>query len=234
MLQREDKNRILKRVLRGTLGVMALSVVTACSSARINFQSAPAPAEVWVAPVGSKDLKQLGSTPISVSSSELSEKAGASGPVSVEYRSLGYATQRAVITDFTNSDLTLSLELSTQADAEEQDRVNRLVDMLFEAQRLARGGRNEEALNRVKEIQKEAPYVAAAYEIEAGIYLIQKKSNESLDAYRRAAKLNPKSLEIANMRQQVEKMVTGGNTGAANPAPAASPAPAANPAAGGN
>lgn len=199
-----------------TLGVVFCLVLSACSGARINFQSAPAAAEVWVAAVGSKDLKQVGTTPISVSSSELSDKAGASGPVSVEYRSAGYATQRAVITDFSNSDLTLSLELSTQADAQEQERANRLIDMLFEAQRLARSGRSDEALSRVKEIQKEAPYVAAAYEIEAGIYLVQKKVNESLDAYRRAAKLNPKSLEIANMRQQLEKMVSAGKPGGGN------------------
>jgi len=169
-----------------------------------------------VAAVGSKDLKQVGTTPISVSSSELSEKAGASGPVSVEYRSVGYVSQRAVITDFSNSDVTLSLELATQADAQEQERANRLIDMLFEAQRLARNGRSDEALSRVKEVQKEAPYVAAAYEIEAGIYLIQKKVNESLDAYRKAAKLNPKSLEIANMRQQIEKMINPGKTGGGN------------------
>jgi len=199
-----------------TLGVWLCLGLSACSGARINFQSAPTPAEVWVAAVGSKDLKQVGTTPISVSSSELSEKAGASGPVSVEYRSVGYVSQRAVITDFSNSDVTLSLELATQADAQEQERANRLIDMLFEAQRLARNGRSDEALSRVKEVQKEAPYVAAAYEIEAGIYLIQKKVNESLDAYRKAAKLNPKSLEIANMRQQIEKMINPGKTGGGN------------------
>lgn len=198
-------SQVQKRIAVLALGLAAGSL-GACSSAKVSFQSASAPAEVWIAPVGSKDLKQLGSTPLVVSSSEIFEKTGVSGPVAIEYRSAGYATQRAVITDITNVDMSLSLDMPPEADAAEQERVNRIVDQLFEAQRLARIGRNDDALTRIKEVQKDAPYVAASYEIEGGVYLIQKKFKDSLDAYKKAAKLNPKSLEISNMKQQVEKL----------------------------
>ncbi|NDD92717.1 hypothetical protein EBZ37_11585, partial [bacterium] len=152
----------LSKSLAAILGV-ATPLLCSCSSAKINFQSAPGIAEVWVAPVGSKDLKQIGSTPLTISSTELAQKAGEKGPIAVEYRSPGFAAQRAVITDTTNVDINLSLEMQPQIDADEQQKLNRVVDRLFEVQRLARVGRTEDALRSVKEVQQEAPYVTAAY-----------------------------------------------------------------------
>ena len=189
---------------------VAMPLLCSCSSAKINFQSGSGVAEVWVAPIGSKDLKIIGSTPLTISSIELAKKIGEKGPVAVEYRSSGFTTQRAIITDSTNVDINLSLEMIPLVNNEDPQKMNRVVDRLFEVQRLARVGRAEDALQAVKEIQKEAPYVTAAYELEGGIYLMQKKYEMSLDAYRTASKLDPKNLEIANMKKQVEKLASGG------------------------
>lgn len=191
--------------LLSTLCVLLAQLVLAgCATSRVSMDSTPTGAEVYVLPLGDGKPLMIGSTPLTARSAELLRQSGGAGPVMVEFRKRGYKPVKALITDLARLDLTLKMELPVSDGLEDLDQVNALIDSIFEAQRLALSGRFDDALALIKRAEKDAPQIAAAYEIEGGIYFLQKKLPEALDAYRVAAKYNPKNPETIRMRNLLE------------------------------
>jgi tetratricopeptide (TPR) repeat protein len=157
-----------------------------------------------VAGLGDRKAKLIGETPLKLSSDELSEIYGGTGPVSLEFKKDGFSAVKTIITDIAASDLTLNMDLVPSSGLEDVIRLNSIMDSLFESQRLARVGRGEDALIRLKSVEKEAPHLAAIYEIEGGIYYLQKKYKNALDAYSLAASYNPKNPDVMRMRNYLQ------------------------------
>jgi tetratricopeptide (TPR) repeat protein len=149
-------------------------------------------------------MKAIGSTPLVISSSEVQAKIGSSGPVIIELRKDGYRDLRFLVTDLAPVDLSISSELQRATGLEDVEKLNAVVDALFEAQRLTRAGRLEDALKEVRFVQKEAPQISASYEIEGGVYYLQKKLPQAFDAYSTAVKQNPRNAEAARMRNYLQ------------------------------
>lgn len=191
--------------LFGAAGAAIVILMTGCSSARIAIESTPPQAEVYASPAsGAGKPVLLGVTPLAVSGSDLVSRTGNAGPVMIEFRKEGYNSSRAVITDVSAADLKLRLDLPRSSGLEDQDRMNAMIDLVFESQRLALAGRFADALAKLKEVQKQTPQLAAAYELEAGIYFMQKRLPEALDTYRAAARINPRNAETIRMRNYLE------------------------------
>ncbi len=184
-----------------------------CSTAMVTLESTPPAAEVFIRPYGSTESKQIGETPLNISASDLKRQSGPQGPVVLEFRKEGYLPYRAVITDLSASDFTLSGELTAVSGIDEQAKLNRVIDQIFEAQDLGRAGRQEDALVKLRALEREAPQVAAIYELEGGIYYLQKKFKEAFDAYNLALKLNPGEAQAVRMRALLKSVLE--NDGAA-------------------
>jgi len=176
----------------------------ACSSTSVNFRSSPQKAKVSAKPLGTGAAKDLGETPLTVSASELEKELQGSGPLQVEFTKEGYKPTRILVTELSSLDLTLDVEMQPASGLEDPASMNAQIEKLFEAQRLVKVQRFPEALKLIEEIKKAAPQLSATYELEAGVYFLQNKKNEALDAYRAAAQLNPKSNEAARMRDMLE------------------------------
>lgn len=177
---------------------------SACSTAKIALLSSPSQAEVYVAAVGDRKTKLIGETPIRMTSADLSKEYGGAGPLFLEFRKDGYSTVKAIVTDIGAVDLTINMDLPPTSGLEDQVRLNFVVDSIFESQRLAKVGREDDALSRLKALEKEAPHLAATYELEGGIYYLQKKYKEALDAYTLASNYNPKNPQVLRMRNYLE------------------------------
>jgi tetratricopeptide (TPR) repeat protein len=190
-----------------TLGLSAL--VVGCSTGMITLQSTPSGAKVYVASVGAEGSKLVGETPLSLKPAELETHYKGVGPVQIEIKKDGYLPSRTVITDVSGAELTVSLNLEPTTGLEDFEKLNSVVDMTFESQRLARVGKYDEALKKIVDIKKEAPQLAAVYELEGGIFYLQKKFRESLDSYKLAVKFNPKNPEAQKMRANLEAILSG-------------------------
>jgi hypothetical protein len=199
----------LALVKRLTSIVATAGLLAGCASTSINLTSTPTQSEVYVQPLGRGTPRKAGVTPLKASASELVPETGGAGPVWIELRKDGFNPVRTLVTDLSATDLTLAQELTPLSGLEDQDRMNVLIDRIFEAQRLAMIGRFPEALEQLKKVQGDAPQVAATYELEGGIYFLQKKFKESLDSYRTAAKYNPKNPETIRMRNLLEARLLG-------------------------
>lgn len=187
-----------------------------CSTSTVHLQSSPEKADIYVTAMGSGAPQKVGETPLMITSSDLLKAHGGSGPVDVEFRKEGYAPGKAIITDVGGMDLSINFELLTlptvaasskedEKDPEKINKLNKMLDSLFESQRLAKAGRSEDALALLKEIEKGNPQLAAAYELEAGIYYLKKQYKQALDAYTLAARYNVKNLDSIRMRNMLEQ-----------------------------
>jgi tetratricopeptide (TPR) repeat protein len=197
------------------------------------MQSSPTKAEIYAARLGAEKPQLVGETPLTLSSADLNKKYKGSGPMLIEYRKEGYQTQSTIVTDLGAFNLTISLELPPSSGLEDQEKLNRLIDLVFESQRLARAGRFDASLEKLKQAETMAPQISAAFELEGGIYYLQKQYPKALDAYRTVAKLDPQNTEAIRMRNLLEAQL-GVKPGRAISSEAATGADkAAPPAAGG-
>ncbi len=195
-------------LLRGLISELMLGVtllgVFGCSTSAINIQSTPVGADVYISPVGKAQPKLLGRTPYVSSGAQLSRENGGSGPVMLELKKVGYLPARTLVTEMESVDVSMSLELQATTGLEDQEKLNQLMDQIFEGQHLARTGGYDQALLTLKAVEKQAPQLAAVYEIEGGVYYLQKKYKDALGAYSLAVKYNPKNIESLRMRAILE------------------------------
>ena len=233
------------RTFQKLIVVTGAATLMSCSSASIKFQSAPEKAQVFAHSMGTAgEMLLLGDTPLTISAADLNKKLGASGPVLVEFRKAGHLTSKLFVTDLSSTALTVNTELVASNGLEDMDKLNNLIDQVFESQRLARALRPDDALRALAELKKTYPQVAAIYELEGGIFYMGKKYKEALDSYGQAIKYNPKSsssirihdaLEILLGLRQAGPATTAANSAPSTPAPAsaapASAVPAIEPAA---
>lgn len=185
---------------------MALAMgLISCASGTIVLESVPSRADVFITPAGGDQTQSLGQTPLTVKANDLAQINGRAGPYLLTFKKERFNESKAVITDIPPSDINFRVELAPVSGLEDQDYVNEMLDVVFDAQRLALAGRFDEALQQLKRVQQEVPQLAASYEMEGGIYFLQKRYTDALDAYRTAAKYNPKNPETTRMRNYLEQ-----------------------------
>ncbi len=192
----------IESVILSTL--LLSTALTSCSTTSVNIQSFPDGADVYIKPIGKGEAKLLGKTPYLGSGSNLEKENGGAGPVLIELKKDGYQPLRTLITETQSVDLSLNLTLTSVSGLEDHEKLNSLLDRLFDSQHLARRGSYDQALSQIKSVQKEAPQLAASYEIEGGILYLQKKYKDSLSSYIQAVKYNPKNIEAIKMRSLLE------------------------------
>ena len=199
-------------------GVLALGVLSTigCSSTSISLNTVPEQATVRVKPLGSGSAKELGQTPLNVLASDIEKDFGGSGPILVEFHKEGYQKQAVLVTDLAAKNINLKVTLDTLSGLDDPAEMNAQIETLFEAQRLVRVRRYKEAIKLIEQIKTKVPTLSSPHELEAGIFYISRRYREALDAYRKAVKLNPRSVEAVRMRDMLEQ--TLGQTSARAPA----------------
>jgi len=189
-----------------------LMFVGACSSTTISLNSVPEQASVKVKPLGSGAVKELGVTPLNMSAADIEKDYGGSGPLLVEFHKEGYLTKSVLITDMSIKNINLKVTLDGLSGLDDPAEMNAQIETLFEAQRLVRVRRYDEALKLVEKIKSKIPTLSSPYELEGGIYYMSRRFPEALDSYRRAVKLNPRSVEAVRMRDMLEQNLGGGSS----------------------
>ena len=200
--------------------VLFVSVVFAgslggCASNSVSFDSAPEKSQVTIKPLGVGASKSLGETPLTVKGADLETEYAGSGPLLVEFSKEGYKTKSVLITELSSMNINLKVSLDGQSGIDDPATMNAQIEALFEAQRLVRVRRFDEALKLIAGIKKAIPTLSSSYELEGGIYYMTTRYQDALDAYRLAVKLNPRSVEALRMRDMLAKNLGGSSPGGA-------------------
>lgn len=222
----------IQLVMRNIFILFFFLIAAGCSTGRLVVESTPKEGQVFIRAAGQAQSQSIGQSPTSRAISEVRGLAGGADTIVVEIRKAGYFPKSVVVTDVDSlSDIKVNLELSSvekfvngtdpnMGDAQRailaqlyQERTfetNKLIDDLFEAQRLAQVGRIDDSEKKLDEIESKHPNVASVYEIRGGLAFMRKDYPKALDAFRKAARSNPNNIEVLNMKQYLERLVGEG------------------------
>lgn len=223
------------------LGFALISVGCSTQTA-LKVNSNPAGAEVYIKPLAGGEKQGIGKTPLANDNLAALLKGGAAGALIMEIEKPDYITSTIVLPEVIGATLEISQELKPipktaleDEKAKEQERekqrelekqketasLNKSLEQLFEAQRLARVGRLDDALKSLDEVQKVSPQLSSIHEMRGGIFYLQKDYNKALDEYRKAALLNSENPSVQQMIKKLEGQ--GGGAASANNSTTGSP-----------
>ncbi len=187
------------------LFIFVLVASMGCTTTRVSVLTNPSGANVYAKPVGSAQPTLMGQTPLQFTNKELEKEFNGSGALVLEIQKEGFKTDTLFITELSKIDLNIVRDLAPKRDLEVQTWLNGHIGSMFEVKRLVQAQRYEEALRIVRELKKETPMVATLYEMEGGIYLMQREYKSALDSYRVALKYDNERTEAFKMVKYLEQ-----------------------------
>jgi tetratricopeptide (TPR) repeat protein len=191
-------------------GFIAL-ICVGCASGTVFVDTLPPGGEVYLKSKSNDQYEMVGTAPFQITAAEFREKYAVEGPFGIEGRLSGYMNQSVIVSELpTNSDLNVFLTLKSESEAMQSMKLNSTMDQIFESQRLVKVGRYDDALVQLNLLQQQNPNLSVIFEMQGGVFYIQKNYPKALDAYEKAARLNPNNLEVASMKKYLEKFVTKG------------------------
>lgn len=225
----------LKKLLNLNVLLMSLLVIviaTGCSTI-LTVRSFPDGAEVYMRPMGvQSDKKKVGQTPLSMDLTQFVAAMGFKGPLVVETSKVGYVPKEMMISDAGATDIELNFELKPEVKVNISDKIDNVVDRLFEVQRLAQIGRLQDALTSTQQLKNEFPDMASILEMEGGVLFLMARFDDAFDAFSQASALNPNNYETRNMRDvlaaKLGRRVPSSETEAKPKSPGAALAPTGN------
>lgn len=204
--------------LRSHIVLYSLIVVSGCASnTSIKVNSNPPDAEVYMKTMNQNERQLVGKTPLVQESIEAVLKTKPQGPLYIEIEKADYIPSTILVTEVGSGSIEISRELkplqkkeasaegqnSKEANQEKLLSLNKGLEQLFEAQRLARVGRLDDALKTLDEAGKLLPQVSPIYEMRGGIYYIQKDYRKALDEYQKALVVNEDNPSTIKMIQRL-------------------------------
>lgn len=195
-----------------------LIILGACSTSKITLVTSPSGAEITSKPIGSGAQKKLGNTPLTISTNELSESTGGTGPLRIQLKKEGYIDRDILLPEMGAQDLRIQIDLAPRSILEDPIFLNRNIEKLFTAQALIQRKKLAEAKKLLEEVQKSIPQLSASYEMTGGINFLSGDRNQALYNLKKALELNPDSLEALSIIRKIQhdpafKSATGPNGG---------------------
>lgn len=224
---------------RAFIIILLIILLQSCTSTMIRIESVPEKAEVSVSILGGNKRQVLGVTPLTQTEIPAEFKGV---PVTIEIAHPGYLTETIIVPDVSGLNIDLRKNLTSVENATSQEKaariekLNRSIDLIFDAVNKAQMNNKEGALKTLAEVKTRQPDLSATYEIEGNIYMMSGDYKSALTAYSEAIKYNPDQINLIQMKARLEKLlgvtplVPAARSTAATPA-AATPAAVNTPAA---
>ena len=187
--------------------ILIVFLFLGCSTGSITLNSSPNEAKVSISGINEQDQKNVGQTPLQIDFEEIYQTIGSFKPVMFYIKKEGFQTEKVLLPPLTSETISMNLELKREIGLEDQEKINFVMDHLFEAQQLIWSKRFDEAKRVINQVKERAPYVSATYEIEGGLLFIQEKYQSALDAYRKAMKYNPENPKLAKMKELIKEKI---------------------------
>ena len=195
--------------LRQFIVALLLAALSGCATGQMSVQTQPGRAHIFARNLNEQEARDLGEVPIKVGADELKDRYKLVAPFQLEARLEGYQTEKVILAQVDGADINLSLNLKQETGIPLPEKMNEIVEGLFESQSLARTGRYNDAHARLRKVSEKAPELPAIPELEGDIYYLEKRYQEAYSAYGAALKLNPSNGSIQKMRTLLERVING-------------------------
>ncbi|MFT6630505.1 MAG: tetratricopeptide (TPR) repeat protein [Bacteriovoracaceae bacterium] len=177
-----------------------------CSSSKVIIRTTPAGAEVFARESGDPIVKSLGVTPLELNDSKLkSIVKNPNKPTILKISKYGHSSEKIIISDFGNADVTYNFTLKENSQAEIITKIDSTSNILFEAQRLMRVGSTDESIKILDALLKKYKQSSFINELMASAYYLQKDYKKSLFYYETAFKYDSKNIEAFKMKKYLEE-----------------------------
>ncbi len=187
--------------------VQALLMVAlgACASSVITINSDPSKSDIYIRKLSDNTMKKIGTTPLTIQSSDVSDSLGGSGPMFLELRKDGYLTSTIIVTDFNARDIDMKMKLEAKNFLDDSNAIDTVIADLFECQKLIKKKELVKAREILTKIKIQFPFLSVVYEFEGGVDLMEQKYSQALDSFKMAIKYNEANVEALRLKRAVEK-----------------------------
>jgi len=186
--------------------LIVISFLEGCGTVAI--KSTPPEAEVSILLPGKEDQKLLGKTPYNVDVGDLAE-AAEDGSMVLMLSKEGYLPKYYVVPNLSGGDLKIEAILQPNLRSNYQ-KVNKIVALLFRAERMIKENRLDEAVKLADEVKGLNANIAAAYHITGTVLFLKKDINQSRFEWVRSLELDPQNNEARRMLTLIDKKLKKG------------------------
>ena len=175
---------------------------------KIDINSNPAGAEIFVKDTKSQKKIKLGTTPHSVELDLLVSKYAGSDVFVLEMTKDGFDPYRILISKTGENDVNLFVNLDIRKNIQEIKKIDLYTNELFEVQRLIRIKNYDTALSKLSDLEKKYPHYSTIYELTASALYLNKDFSKSLSYYRKAFAKNADNIDAYRMKTYLEKKLS--------------------------
>ncbi len=213
-----SKTRFRTRTRLLTASALSLALVAAGCGKQLLIKSDPEDAEVFIndAPVGK--------TPVQVPFSQLPGTPS----LKIDVKKADYGTYTGFIPGPSSANLSSEVTVAIPKSDDAADKFNRVMNVVFKAQQLAKNRRSEEALKVADDAIKDYPRFASLHLLRASILFLAKNYDGSLQAYRKVLELDGTNPEATQMIEYFKKRSLASVGASSGISPAASGNPPAS------
>lgn len=182
-----------------------------CSSAilamELNVGSNPDKASVYVRDTKTGERNLLGETPFKGDVDNIFKSMGIDNNFILEVEKSGFETYNILIVKESKSDIKFVANLKEYNREKNNQKFDKVITKLFDAQRHVRSKAYDEALKLLDSIEEDAGMYSSYYEMKGGALYLKKDFNGALSNYRKAASLNETNVDALTMKQYLEKVL---------------------------
>jgi tetratricopeptide (TPR) repeat protein len=144
------------------------------------------------------------------------------GPITVEIEKEEFIPSTIIITDAGNANIDINQKLNPLPKVNDADKatgnlqdsiaLNKNLEQVFEAQRLVRVGRTDEAMDLLEKVNNNYPQLASIHEMKGGIYYLQKSYAQAQDEYKKVISMIPENVIAQQMLKKIELQIAKNST----------------------
>lgn len=181
--------------------------IASCFANELVVTTTPEKAEIKVSLLqGVSEKVKIGESPFKMSLKEISNNyLNDSELFILEIIKEGHEPYRVVVPTFLKSTMSLDLVLQPKSEWDETKKTDKLVNELFEVQRLIRAQNYSTAASKIEELEKKHPRLSIIKELKASGYYLQSDYKKALDFYKQAYFANSENIDAYKMMVYLEK-----------------------------
>lgn len=180
--------------------LLILPWLVGCAS-HLYLKSEPSAARVDLISPQDHSATPLGQTPLNLNKNDLTSKQ-ISGPYLIRLSKEGLAPKEILITSLTGIDIDVNFQLHASTSTEG---TNDLVNELFEAQNMAQKGDQASAFEKLNQLQKAHPDIAAIYEMRGSMYMVRGEYATAAREFSQAVNIDPNNRELRVLLESAQK-----------------------------
>lgn len=192
-------------MIRALLVFLVLFSSNLFAADMLRLKTDPPGANVFIRDIKSDRNQMIGNTPFESDIDKLVSGYAPSSMFVLTIEKDGFETQSIIMGNLLKTTMNLSLILKPKVNFLEFKKIDKSINVLFEAQRLIRAQQYDEAISILKRAEVDQEYISIIPELIASTYYLKRDMAASLTWYEKAFRINPENKDAFLMKSYLRK-----------------------------